>query len=85
LNFNHRRYTSREIKKLNLIDDLYGQGLNNREIANYLNECGIRSPHGGIYSSKLVWVTHKKFKDKQERIKDTTFTVDKIYPAKLRE
>jgi len=71
------------LEKLNLIDDLYGQGLNSREIADHLNECGIRSPHGGTYSSKLVWVTHKKFTDRQERMKDTTFTVDRIYPAKL--
>ena len=69
------------LEKLNLIDDLYGQGLNSREIADHLNERGIRSPHGGTYSSKLVWITHKKFKNRQERMKDTTYTIDAIYPV----
>ena len=71
------------LEKLNLIDDLYGQGLDSREIADHLNDLGIRSPRGGIYSSKLVWITHKKFKKRQERLKDTTYTVNRIYPAKL--
>jgi hypothetical protein len=71
------------LEKLNLIGDLYGQGLNSREIADHLNGRGIRSPHGGTYSSKLVWITHKKFKKRQERLKDTTYTVNRIYPAKL--
>ena len=71
--------TSREIR--NLISDLHDQGLNSREIADHLNDLGIRSPRGGTYSSKLVWVTLKKFKNRQERIKDTTYTVDDIYPV----
>ena len=69
------------LEKLNLIDDLYQQGLNSREIADHLNDRGIRSPKGGTYSSKLVWVTQKKFKRRQERMKDTTYTVDAIYPV----
>ena len=71
------------LEKLNLIDDLYQQGLNSREIADHLNDRGIRPPKGGTYSSKLVWVTHKKFKIRQERMKDTHWTVDRIFPAKL--
>ena len=69
------------LKKLNLIDDLYGQGLNSREIADHLNDQEIRSPRGGTYSSKLVWITHKKFKNRQERMKDATYTIDAIYPV----
>ena len=34
------------LKKLNLIDDLYQQGLDSRKIADHLNKCGIRSPKG---------------------------------------
>jgi len=71
------------LKKLHLISDLNDQGLNSREIADHLNDRGIRTPKGGIYSSKLVWVTLNKFKKRQERIKDTNWTVDRIFPAKL--
>ena len=71
------------LEKLNLIDDLYQQGLNSREIADHLNQRGIRSPKGGTYYLKLVWVTHKQLKRRHERMKDTTYTVDAIYPAKL--
>ena len=70
------------LERLHLINDLHDQGLNSREIADHLNDLGIRSPRGGTYSSKLVWVTLNKFKKRQERVKDTTYTVDKIYPAR---
>ena len=69
------------LERLHLIDDFYQQGLNSREIADHLNECGLRSPKGGTYSSKLVWVTHQKFKRRQERMKDTTYSIDAIYPV----
>ena len=71
------------LEKLYLIDDLYQQGLNSREIADHLNELGIRTPKGGTYYSRLVWVTQKKFKRRQERMKDTNWTVDRIYPATI--
>ena len=71
------------LEKLHLIYDLHEQGLNSREIADHLNDLGIRSPRGGTYSSKLVWVTLKKFKNRQERMRNTTYTVNRIYPAKL--
>jgi hypothetical protein len=43
--------TQERLEKLNLIGDLYNQGLNNREIADHLNQCRIRSPHDGAYFS----------------------------------
>ena len=70
------------LERLHLIDDLHQKGLTNRDIADYLNERGMRSPRGGFYSPKLVWVTLKKFLLRKERMKDTTYTVDRIYPAK---
>ncbi len=73
------------IYRLRLIDDLHRKGLNSRDIADYLNQRGILSPRGGSYSPKLVWVTQKKFKRRQDRMKDTTYTVDRIYPAKLKK
>ena len=68
--------------RLHLIDDLHQKGLTNRDIADYLNERGMRSPRGGFYSPKLVWVTLKKFRLRKERMKDTTYTVGRMYPAK---
>ena len=71
------------LKKLHLIHDLYNQGRSNREIADHLNERGIRTPKGGTYSPKLVWVTVKKFMKRQERMTDTHWTVDRVFPARL--
>ena len=70
------------LERLHLIDDLHQKGLTNRDIADYLNERGMRSPRGGSYSPKLVWVTLKRFLLRKERMKDTTYTVDRIYPGK---
>ncbi len=69
--------------RLRLIDDLHRKGLNNRGIADYLNQRGILSPRGGSYSPKLVWVTHKKYLRRKERLKDTTYTIDEVYPVVL--
>ena len=50
------------LEKLNLIDELYQQGLNSREIADHLNDRGIRSPKGGTYYSFLGWILVCSFK-----------------------
>ena len=68
---------------LRLIDDLHRKGMNDRDIPDYLNQQGILSPRGGSYCPKLVWVTHKKFLLRKERIKDTTYTIDDVYPVVL--
>ena len=70
------------LERLHLIDDLHQKGLTNRDIADYLNERGMRSPRGGSYSPKLACVTHKKFLLRKERMTGTTYTVDRMYPAK---
>ena len=68
------------LQRLRLIDDLHQKGLDNREIADHLNQRGLISPRGGSYSPKLVWATLKKFDLRKERIKDTTYTIDGIFP-----
>ena len=50
--------------RLNLINDLYGQGMDSQQIADYLNDHGIVTPRGGRYTPKLVWVTQKKVSDR---------------------
>ena len=71
--------------RLHLIDDLHQIGWTNRDIADHLNQRGILSPRGGSYSPKLVWVTHKKFKRRQERMRDTMYTIDEVYPLVIEE
>ena len=72
----------KRLERLNLIHDLHCAGMNDREIADHLNGLGLETPRGGSYSAKLVWVTLKKFKDRLERLEDTTLTVNRVYPAK---
>ena len=72
----------KHLERLNLIQDLHCAGVNDREIADHLNGLGLETPRGGSYSAKLVWVTLKKFKERLERLEDTTLTVNRVYPAK---
>ena len=60
-------FSDSRLYRLYLIDGLHQIGLTNRGIADHLNQRGILSPRGGSYFPKLVWVTHKKFKRRQER------------------
>ena len=68
--------------RLNLINDLYGQGMDSRQISDYLNDHGIVTPRGGRYTPKLVWVTQKKFTDRLERISDSKWSCTEIAPMK---
>ena len=70
------------LERLNLIHDLHCAGMGDRKIAEHLNGLALKTPRGGSYSAKLIWVTLKKFKERLERLEDTTLTVDRIYPAK---
>ena len=38
------------------------------QISNHLNENGMRSPKGHLYSPKLVWVTLDKYKRRLNRL-----------------
>lgn len=55
------------LERLKLIASLYRKGWKSVEIAKHLNERGILTPSGKMYYSKLVWVTHKKFKHRAMR------------------
>ena len=61
------KYTSR----LDLILKLSNQGLSNKEISDNLNTNGIRPPRTKEYTSKLIWVTLKKIRQREERTKNT--------------
>lgn len=66
--------------RLNLINDLYVQGMVSRQIAGYLNGHGIVTPRGGGYTPNLVCVTQKKFTDRIEQISDLKWPCNGIAP-----
>jgi len=67
------KYTSR----LDLILKLSNQGLSNKEVSDYLNTNGIRPLRTKEYTSKLIWVTLKKIRQREERTNDTKVVLGK--------
>ncbi len=53
-----------------LIMKLHKDGLSDREISEYLNDCNILTPTGLEYYPKLIWETRKKLKNREKRRKD---------------
>jgi hypothetical protein len=43
-----------------LIDQLHDEGLEDKEIAKFMNLCGITTPKGLSYYQELVFVTRRK-------------------------
>ena len=48
--------------------ELQSQGLDTNQIANEMNRLGLKSQRGRPYTGKLVWVTIKKWKEREERM-----------------
>jgi len=57
---------------------LYEDGFSDKEISKYLNEKGIVSPRGLDYYPKLIWVTRKKLKDREKRLKSYEIEIGKM-------
>ena len=55
--------------KLQFIKMLSDSGLNSKEISDYLNSQSVRTPANKSYSSKLVWVSLKKYRKMLDRLK----------------
>ena len=68
-------------KRLEWLFSLRQNGYSNKEISDYLNDRGIRSPNGKVYSPKLIWVTLKKYQNRFERLNDYQITsvVEKLF------
>lgn len=58
---------------------LSNKGLSNREITDYLNSRGIKSPRGTDYTCNLIWVTLKKWREREERLKKRCVKIGKIF------
>ena len=64
-----------------LIFDLHDKGYSNKQIAEKLNQDGVKTPIGFTYSQKLIWVTIKKWKDRDNRMNDCTITLNSVEPV----
>ena len=68
-------------ERLEWLFSLRENGYSNKEISDYLNDRGIRSPNGKVYSPKLIWITLKKYQNRLKRSNDyqTTSVVEKLF------
>ena len=57
-------------ERLEWLLSLRENGYSNKEISDYLNDRGISSPNGKVYSPKLIWVTLRKYQDRLKRSKE---------------
>lgn len=61
-------------ERLEWLFSLRENGYSNKEISDYLNNRGIRSPNGKVYSPKLIWITLKKYQNRLKRSKEYQIT-----------
>jgi DNA-binding transcriptional MerR regulator len=61
-------------ERLEWLFSLRENGYSNKEISDYLNNRGIRSPNGKVYSPKLIWITLKKYQNRLKRSKGYQIT-----------
>lgn len=74
-------------ERLELMKSLKDRGLNSKQISNYLNFKGYKTPKGHLYYPKLVWVTLKKYQKRLDRLKSSTKIVsvsEKLYLRPIR-
>ena len=54
-------------ERLEFIKSLSDKGMSNREITDYLNSNGYKTPKGNTYYPNLIWGTLKKYKKRLDR------------------
>ena len=57
----------KRVLRLELIKTLSDDGMTNREISEFLNSMGVKTPKGKDYYPKLIWVTLKKYRKRLDR------------------
>ena len=57
----------KRVLRLKLIKTLSDDGMTNKEISEFLNSMGVKTPKGKEYYPKLIWVTLKKYRKRLER------------------
>jgi hypothetical protein len=68
------------VRRLKLLEQLFAQGMTDKQISDLFNNIGLTTPHGKTYTYKNVWVTRKKWALRQVRERDTYLI---IYPPKF--
>lgn len=66
---------------------LSDKGLNSKQISDYLNFKGYKTPKGHLYYPKLVWVTLKKYQRRLDRLQSSTKIIsvsEKLYLRPLK-
>ena len=53
-------------------------GMQNNEIADFLNAKGIKKPRGTNYHTKDIWSANKKWIDRDKRLSDTKILSIKV-------
>ena len=66
------------IERLNFLESLPKQGLSARQIADYLNDSGIKTPQGKHYYPELIFVTLAKFRRRNVRAIESKVVVKDI-------
>ncbi len=61
-----------------LIEQLRDEGLDDKEIAQFLNLCGVKTPTGLSYYQELVFVTRRKIRMRNERTREKIVEIGKL-------
>ena len=69
------KITDDRLWRLNGMKMLFDSGWTTNEIRDLFNGLNIRSPRGKRYTTKLIWVSLKKFNERLDRMKETTTDV----------
>lgn len=64
-----------QLGRLILIKKLHSDGLNDHQIADYLNSMNIKTPRGKTYYSELVFVTRSKFEKRNLRREEYKYEI----------
>jgi hypothetical protein len=75
-------------ERLRLMKSLSDKGLNTKQISDYLNFKGYKTPKGHLYYPKLVWVTLKKYQRRLDRLQSSTKIIsvsEKLYLRPLKD
>ena len=75
-------------ERLRLMKSLSDKGLNSKQISDYLNFKGYKTPKGHLYYPKLVWVTLKKYQRRLDRLQSSTKIIsvsEKLYLRPLKK
>lgn len=65
-------------QRISLIEKLHNDGMSDRDISEYLNRQGLKTPRNRYYYPELVFVTRKKNEKRKNREKDKDWDLDGI-------